>query len=98
MCSDMNLDARGGVWLDQPLVALALVIVLLGAFVYLDPEPGSGWHGDWRQFPQRLLDGFRGVRVILQRTGQVRVVGSHVEVAVARQVEQDHASLAGLAG
>src|SRR5436189_3847571 len=55
-------------------------------------------HGDLRQ----LLDGPVDARLrqlqVLQAAGQERVVGRHVEVAVAAEPEQDHPPVAGLAG
>src|SRR6185436_3408428 len=49
---------------------------------------------DLRHAAQRFLDLGRGVLVVLQLAAQVRLVGAQVEVAVARQVEEDRLLLA----
>src|SRR5664280_1424519 len=47
---------------------------------------------------ERVLDFFGRVFVVLELPRQVPLVGSHVEVAMARQVEEDDLLLAGLLG
>src|SRR5882724_8464829 len=49
---------------------------------------------DLRQLLERLLDLRRRVRVVLELAGEVSLVGAEVEVAVAREVEENRLALA----
>src|SRR4051794_37487696 len=94
MCS-MTVDARGQLWLADPIVVFALLSALWVVLAWVHSAPPSGRRGgDARQLRQRLRDGFGGVRVVLQRAAEIGVVGSQVEMAVTRQVEQHDALLA----
>src|SRR5713101_8313098 len=94
----MTVDARGGLWLDNPLLVLGLLSLLWVLIASLHCDPWLRWHGDVRQFGQRVLDRVVWIRVVLERAGQVGVVRAHVKVPVARQVEQNHAAFASLTG
>src|SRR5436309_16094621 len=86
----MTIDARGGLWLSDPVLVFALLSSLWVLIAYLS------WGGDHRQLAQRGRDGFGWVGIVAQRARQIGVVGAQIKVAVARQVEQDHARLTGL--
>src|SRR5260370_39677218 len=94
----MTVDARGVLWLDNPLLVLGLLSLLWVLIASLHCEPWSGWRGDVRQLGQRVLDGFVWIRGVLERASQVGGVRAHVKVAVARQGEQNHPPIAGLTG
>src|SRR3982074_2861373 len=94
----MTVDARGVLWLDNPLLVLGLLSLLWVLIASFHCEPWLGWHGDVRQLGQRALDRFVWIRVVLERASQIGVVRAHVKVAMARQVEQNHPPLAGLTG
>src|ERR1043166_2696412 len=95
----MVTDARGGLWIEGPLLAFGLLSSLWVLVAYLHTswaEVGrarSGGHGHLRQFGEGVLDRLGRIGVILQRASEVGVIGAHIEVAMARQVEQDHPPL-----
>src|SRR3954467_160502 len=89
----MSTDVLGGIWLDEPFAVLALVSVIAMLFGWAH----LCWDGDVRQMRERLSDGFGWIGVILQSARLIGVVGAHIEMAVAGQVEQNDAPLAGLA-
>src|SRR5207249_1239122 len=89
-CVLMKVDARGGLWLDDPLLVFGLLTVLWVLVAWLS------WDGDWRQLGQGFLDRLGWVRVVQQRAGQVRIVGAHIKMAMARQVEQNDSPFARL--
>ena len=95
----MSIDARGRLWLDNPLLVLGLLSVLWVLIACLHSR-AAGYAGTatLRQLAQRLLDRFSWIGVVLQRARQVGVVGGHVEVAVARQIEQNDPLLTRFAG
>src|SRR5262249_48324041 len=55
---------------------------------------GGGRRSHLRHALERFFDLRGRVLVVLQLAGQVRLVGPEIEVAVARQVEEDRAALA----
>src|SRR5207302_10118107 len=93
----MLTDVRGRLWIDDPLLVFGLLSLLWVLVAYLHTAPWSGGKRHFGELRQRLLDGFSGVRVVLQRSRQIRVVRPHIKVAMARQVEQNDATLASLA-
>src|SRR5204862_6777201 len=95
-CVRMLTDMRGRLWIDDPLLIFGLLSLLWVLVAYLHTDPWSGGKRHFGQLRQRLLDGFRGVRVVLQRSRQIRVVRPHLKVAMARQVEQNDTALASL--
>src|SRR5712692_1850453 len=97
-CVLMTVDARGVLWIDNPLLVLGLLSLLWVLIASLHSDPWLRWHGDVRQLGQRALDRFVWIRVVLQRASQVGVVRAHVKVAVARQIEQNYAPLARFTG
>jgi hypothetical protein len=64
-------------------------------------RPGSvtaGWGPHPGQLRQGTVDALLGQLDVLEAAGEVGVVGGHVEVAMAGEVDQDGAGLARLAG
>ncbi len=59
---------------------------------------GSDMSINFRDSGHRLFDLIGRVGEVLQLAGAVLIVGGEVEVAVAAEVKQDDAPLAGLAG
>src|SRR4051812_34231067 len=87
----MTTDARGGLWLSDPVLVFALLSSLWVLIAWLS------WGPDRRQLGQRPFDGFGWIRVVAQRARQVGVVGAQIKVAVARQIEEDDRALVRLA-
>src|SRR6266550_7093454 len=88
----MTVDARGVLWLDNPLLVLGLLSLLWVLIASLHTDPWLRWHGHVRQFGQRVLDRFIWMRIVLERASKVGVICPHIKVAVARQIEQNHPS------
>src|ERR1700730_12115031 len=93
----MTVDARGGLWLDNPLLVLGLLSLLWVLIASLHTDPWLRWYSHTGQLGQRLLDRFGWIRIVQELAGQVGVVRPHIKMAVARQVEQHHAPSARLA-
>src|SRR5579864_5687947 len=81
-------------WIDNPLVAVGLLSLLWVVLAVLHSDR-DGYFG---QLGQRGLNGFGRIRVVLQGSGEIGVVGPHIKMAVPRKVEEDHFALAGVAG
>src|SRR5438445_13759668 len=92
----MTVDARGVLWIDNPLLVLGLLSLLWVLIASLHTDPWLRWHSHVGQLGQRLLNRLRWIGVILERASQVGVVGPHIKLPMAGQVEQNHPTVARL--
>src|SRR5207244_5481245 len=54
-CVLMTVDARGVLWIDDPLLVLGLLSLLWVLIASLHGDPWLRWHGYARQLAQRVL-------------------------------------------
>ncbi|MGI9145464.1 MAG: hypothetical protein ACR2IK_02775, partial [Chloroflexota bacterium] len=93
----MIIDARGGLWFDNPLLVLGLLSVLWVLIAWLHTDPCLNGYRHLRQLSQRVLNRLGRIRIVLQAARQVGIVRAHIEVAMARRIEEDQLPLARLA-